>query len=68
MITTFYEVIAYAAETIVFLFLGIGVFAFDNSFSEMGWGLFLTTILNVNIARATNIVLVTFIVNKGRSD
>ena len=51
----------------MFLFLGIGVFAFDNSFTEMGWGLFITTILNVNLARALNVIVVTFLVNKGRS-
>ena len=30
VIKTIYEVIAYSAETIIFIFLGIGVFAFTN--------------------------------------
>lgn len=68
VITTVYEVMAYATETLVFLFLGIGVFAFDNPFTQMGWGLFITTIVNVNLARALNVIVVTFLVNKGRSE
>ena len=34
----------------------------------MGWGLFLTTILNLNLARFFNISLVTYAVNKTRSE
>ena len=61
-----YETIAYCAETLVFLFLGIGIFAFKHPFKEMGWGLFLTTYLNLNLARILNVGTVVFIVNKTR--
>ena len=62
-----YETFAYATETMVFIFLGIGLFAFDHPYSEMGWGLPLTTIINLNIARALNIGIVTALVNCSRT-
>lgn len=61
-----YETIAYSAETLVFLFLGIGLFAFKHPFKELGWGLFVTTILNLNFARLLNVSVVTWIVNRTR--
>jgi sodium/hydrogen exchanger 8 len=63
-----YELVAHTAETIVFLFLGIGLFTFNHPFEMMGWGLFLTTILNLNIARFLNISIVTVVVNKTRTE
>jgi len=58
-----YEVIAHSAETIVFLFLGIGIFAIPNPFKTMGVGLFFTTIVNLFLARFLNIFIVSLLVN-----
>ena len=51
----------------MFLFLGIGIFSIKHPFSEMGLSFLLTSFLNVNIARALNIFIVTWIVNRYRS-
>lgn len=63
-----YETIAYTAETMVFLYLGIGLFAFDHPYKEMGAGLFLTTVLNLNFARFLNVRFCTWICNHVRSE
>jgi solute carrier family 9 (sodium/hydrogen exchanger), member 8 len=63
-----YETIAYSAETIVFLFLGIGLFAFEHPFQELGWGLFITTIINLNLSRLLNVGVCTFLINKTRTE
>lgn len=63
-----YETIAISAEQLVFLFLGIGIFAFNHPYKQMGWGLVITTILNLNIARALNILIVTAFVNCSREE
>jgi NhaP-type Na+/H+ or K+/H+ antiporter len=62
-----YETIAYSAETLVFIFLGIGVFAFDHPTDKFGIGSVLLCIINFNVARFLNIEIVTFFVNKSRS-
>ena len=62
-----YETIAQSAETLVFLFLGIGLFAFNHPYEQLGIGLVLTTILNLNLARLLNILIVTFLVNMTRT-
>ena len=63
-----YETIAVTAEQIVFLFLGIGLFAFNHPYEKMGFGLVFTTILNVNLARFLNIMITTSLVNWSRSE
>lgn len=50
-----YETLAYSAETLVFVFLGIGVFAFDHPMQQLGTGGIVLSVLNLNIARALNI-------------
>jgi len=50
----------------VFLFLGLGLTAFDHPYAEMGWGLILTTIVNLNLARAINVILVSWCANRSR--
>lgn len=62
------DTVAYITETIVFLFLGIGVFAFnhDKAYSEMGFGTVIFMIINLNLARALNIQTVSFLVNAFR--
>lgn len=62
-----YETIAYAAETLVFVFLGIGVFAFDHPTKEVGVGAIVLTIAILNFARLCNIAVVTCLVNRARS-
>jgi NhaP-type Na+/H+ or K+/H+ antiporter len=62
-----YETVAYAAETLVFIFLGIGVFAFDHPTHKVGAGAIFLTILNLNIARLCNIGIVSCFVNRARS-
>ena len=52
----------------MFLFLGIGLFAFNHPYSTMGWGLVFTTIINLNIARFLNIAIVTWLVNCSRTE
>jgi NhaP-type Na+/H+ or K+/H+ antiporter len=63
-----YEVVAHTAETIVFLFLGIGLFTIPNPFKTMGFGSFITMVLNLNLARILNIAIVSFLVNLQRSE
>lgn len=63
-----YETIAYSAETLVFLFLGIGVFAFDHPLAEIGAGAVILATVNFNIARLLNILIVSFLVNRTRSE
>jgi len=65
------ESLAYITETMVFLFLGIGVFTFDYKYTEMKndlVGTLLWAIINLNIARMLNICIVSWMVNKSRSD
>lgn len=68
VIRTGYEVVAYSAETIVFLFLGIGIFSISHPFKDLSWGLVITSLFNVNIARALNVLFVSLFVNKYRSE
>ena len=62
------DTIAYVTETMVFLFLGIGMVAFEHPYGEMKAGSILTTVVNLNIARFLNIFFVTWMVNSSRSD
>ena len=63
-----YETVAVSAEQIVFLFLGFGLFAINHPYKQMGWGLVVTTIINLNFARFLNIYLVTSLVNCHRTN
>jgi len=63
-----FETIAYVTETLVFLFLGIGLFSFNHPFKLMGIGLFLTTILNLCISRFLNVRFCTWAANLTRSE
>lgn len=65
---TVYEVTAYTSETIVFVFLGVAVFAIDHPYQEIGWGTILTTFVNLNLSRFINVFLCSWIVNFGRDD
>ncbi len=63
-----YETVAVTAEQLVFLFLGIGLFAFNHPYEKMGTGLVITTILNLNFARFLNIMITTSLVNCSRTE
>lgn len=63
-----YETIAFSAETLVFVFLGIGLFAFDHPFHQVGFSTIFLAIINLNIARAINVLIVSKIVNMTRSE
>jgi NhaP-type Na+/H+ or K+/H+ antiporter len=62
-----FEVAAYTSETAVFIMLGIGMFAFQHPYSEMGWQLFLFTLANLKVARLINIVVCSLLVNCTRT-
>ena len=67
MLKLCYETVAVTADQIVFLFLGISLFAFNHPYEKMGWGLAITTVLNLNFARFLNIMITTSLVNCSRS-
>ena len=62
-----YETLAYTAETLVFIFLGFGLFSFQHPYKEMGAWTMIFTIINLGIARYANVYFVSWIVNKFRS-
>jgi sodium/hydrogen exchanger 8 len=62
-----YEILAYSSETLVFLFLGIGLMVFKKPFQTLGWGTLFTTLINLNVARFLNIFICTLIVNRFRT-
>ena len=62
-----YETIAYSAETMVFIFLGIGVFAFDHPTEKMTIWTLLLTIFNLLFARFLNVMIVSALTNYTRS-
>ena len=61
------DTVAYITEQMVFLFLGMGMFAIDHSYQEMGVGTAVLALINLNIARALNIGIVTALVNRSRT-
>jgi NhaP-type Na+/H+ or K+/H+ antiporter len=61
------DTVAYITETMVFLFLGMGMFAIDHAYKEMGAGTIILALINLNIARCLNIVIVTWLVNRSRT-
>lgn len=58
------DTIAYVTETMVFLFLGIGMIAFDHPYEDLGPDYMISTFINLNIARFLNIAIVTWMVNR----
>jgi NhaP-type Na+/H+ or K+/H+ antiporter len=63
-----YETIAFSTETLVFLFLGMGLFAFEHPYEQISIIFVLLTFLNLYAARALNIGIVSYLVNLGRSN
>jgi NhaP-type Na+/H+ or K+/H+ antiporter len=66
VLKTGYETIAHSCETLVFIFLGLGLSAFNHPYDKLGWATVPMTILNLSLARALNIGIVTLMVNKSR--
>lgn len=62
-----YSVCAHAAEILVFIFLGLGLFSFDLSFSKLGVGLFIATFLATLIARGCNVLTCSAVLNRFRT-
>lgn len=52
----------------MFIFLGLGIFAFDHPYEKMGPGMFFVTLLIVNFTRFLNISFISFCVNRSRSE
>jgi len=67
VLKTSYETVAHSAETLVFIFLGLGLTAFNHPYEQMGWAMVPLTIINLSIARALNIGFVSYLVNKSRN-
>ena len=67
VLKTGYETVASSAETLVFIFLGLGLFAFNHPYEKMGWLMVPLTIINLSLARALNIWAVSYLVNKSRN-
>ena len=62
-----YETIAFSTETLVFLFLGMGLFAFSHPYEQLSIIFVLLTVVNLFLARALNIGICSWLVNLGRS-
>lgn len=67
VLKTGYETVAHSAETLVFIFLGLGLTAFNHPYEQMGFLMVPLTIINLSLARALNIGVVSFLVNKSRT-
>lgn len=63
-----YETVAYVSESLVFVFLGMGLFAFDHPYGEISWTFIVGTFLNINIARFLNVFVVSSLVNCTRKE
>jgi sodium/hydrogen exchanger 8 len=66
VLKTGYETVAYSAETLVFIFLGSGLFAFNHPYDQMGVWMIILTIINLNVARFLNIFITSWLINKSR--
>lgn len=61
------DTVAYITESLVFIFLGMGVFAIKHPYKEMGAGTIVLAIINLNLARFFNVGIVSYSVNKTRT-
>ena len=67
VLKTGYETVAHSAENLVFIFLGLGLFAFNHPYEQMGMWTIPLTIANLGIARFLNVVVVSYLVNRSRT-
>lgn len=68
MIKITVDTLAYLTETMVFIFLGIGFVAFEHPWAECGIGTIVLTLVNLNLARGLNILIISFMVNRHRPE
>lgn len=68
VVKTAIETLAYTAETLVFLFLGVGVFTFKKKYSEVTVSTVLVSLVNLNLARCLNIWITSKLANRARSE
>lgn len=68
VLKTGYETVAHSCETLVFIFLGLGLSAFNHPYDKLGWATVPLTILNLSVARMLNVGIVSFLVNKSRQE
>ena len=62
------ESLAYTTETMVFIFLGIGVFTFSDKYDKVSVGTLFWALINLNIARYLNVWVTSWICNMYRSE
>jgi hypothetical protein len=63
MLKMAYETVAYVAEQLVFIFLGLGIFAFKHPVSEMGSGFFILTVVILAFSRLLNVGIISCFIN-----
>lgn len=63
-----YETAAWGAESIVFLFIGVGIFAIDKPFEDIGALGIISACIIMNIARALNIGITSALCNLTRKE
>ena len=51
----------------VFIFLGLGLTAFNHPYKLMGYAMVPLTIINLSVARMLNIGIVSYLVNRSRN-
>mmetsp|Transcript_59988 Transcript_59988/g.68225 ORF Transcript_59988/g.68225 Transcript_59988/m.68225 type:complete len:532 (-) Transcript_59988:347-1942(-) len=62
-----FQAMAYTAETLIFVFLGMGVLSFSIRWELIGWTLAIASIIIITFGRACNVYGVTKIVNRYRT-
>jgi NhaP-type Na+/H+ or K+/H+ antiporter len=62
-----YETIAFSSETLVFLFLGMGLFAFSHPYEQQSIIFVLLTVVYIFLARAINFRICSWLVNLART-
>lgn len=63
-----YETVAWGAEAIVFLFIGIGMFGIDKPFEQIGFMGIISACVMMNIARLLNIGIISALCNLTRKE
>lgn len=62
------DTLAYVSESMVFLFLGVGVISFNQLYNDLTVETIIFAMINLNVARFLNISIVSYFCNKTRSD
>ena len=64
MLKSAYETLSYASEILVFIFLGLGLFAFDHPYAKMGPMLLLVAFVAIGVGRFVNVYGISALVNR----